>query len=71
MAGTFGADRLAHSMDNPLVTAHDGPMPLQEGFRGKRLASVPRPIVAEALRRPITGRLLVTDAGYYPYNASG
>ncbi|MEV1317715.1 hypothetical protein AB0J14_16720 [Micromonospora arborensis] len=46
-------------------------MPLQEGFRGKRLASVPRPIVAEALRRPITGRLLVTDAGYYPYNASG
>ncbi|WBB69110.1 AraC family transcriptional regulator [Micromonospora sp. WMMD812] len=41
-------------------------MPLQEGFRGQRLASVPRPLVAEALRRPITGRLLVTDAGYYP-----
>lgn len=53
-------------MDNSPASAHDGSMPLQEGFRGQRLASVPRPLVAEALRRPITGRLLVTDAGYYP-----
>ena len=41
-------------------------MPIQEGFRNQRLAVVPRPIVAEALKRPVTRRLVVTDAGYYP-----
>ncbi|WP_026930884.1 AraC family transcriptional regulator [Glycomyces tenuis] len=41
-------------------------MPIQEGFRGQRLVVVPRPSVAEALRRPVTRRLMVTDTGYYP-----
>ncbi|MFF1877154.1 AraC family transcriptional regulator [Leifsonia sp. NPDC058230] len=41
-------------------------MPIQEGFRGQRLVVVPRPVVAEALKRPVTRRLLVTDVGYYP-----
>lgn len=41
-------------------------MPIEEGFRGQRLVVVPRPAVAEALARPITRRLLVTDVGYYP-----
>jgi AraC-like DNA-binding protein len=41
-------------------------MPIQEGFRGQRLVVVPRPVVADALRKPVTRRLLVTDAGYYP-----
>ncbi|MFF1634094.1 helix-turn-helix domain-containing protein [Leifsonia sp. NPDC058248] len=41
-------------------------MPIQEGFRDQRLVVVPRPAVAEALRRPVTRRLLVTDVGYYP-----
>jgi len=45
---------------------HDVNMPIQEGFRNQRLAVVPRPIVAEALARPVTRRLVVTDAGYYP-----
>lgn len=42
-------------------------MPIEEGFRGQRLVVVPRPVVAEALRRPVTRRLVVTDAGYYPH----
>lgn len=41
-------------------------MPIEEGFRGQRLVVVPRPVVSEALRRPVTRRLLVTDVGYYP-----
>jgi AraC-like DNA-binding protein len=41
-------------------------MPIEEGFRGQRLVVVPRPVVADALRKPVTRRLLVTDVGYYP-----
>lgn len=41
-------------------------MPIQEGFRNQRLVVVPRPAVSEALRRPVTRRLMVTDVGYYP-----
>lgn len=41
-------------------------MPVQDGFRGQRLVVLPRPLVHEALRRPVTRRLLVTDVGYYP-----
>lgn len=41
-------------------------MPLEEGFRGQRLVVVPRPVVSDALARPVTRRLLVTDVGYYP-----
>ena len=41
-------------------------MPIEEGFRGQRLVVVPRPVVSDALRKPVTRRLLVTDVGYYP-----
>ncbi len=36
------------------------------GFHNQRLAVVPRPVVAEALTRPVTRRLVVTDAGVFP-----
>lgn len=36
------------------------------GFQNQRLVVVPRPLVAEALTRPITRRLVVTDAGVFP-----
>lgn len=39
---------------------------IEEGFRGERLVVVPRPVVEEALVKPITRRLVVTDAGYFP-----
>jgi AraC-like DNA-binding protein len=42
-------------------------MPIQEGFRGQRLVVVPRPVVSVAMQRPVTRRLVVTDAGYYPH----
>ncbi|HEY4152776.1 MAG TPA: AraC family transcriptional regulator, partial [Pseudolysinimonas sp.] len=45
---------------------HTGRVPIQEGFRNQRLVVVPRPAVTEALRRPVTRRLMVTDVGYYP-----
>ncbi|MCS5716845.1 AraC family transcriptional regulator [Herbiconiux sp. CPCC 205763] len=37
------------------------------GFDNQRLCVVPRPLVAEALARPVTRRLVVTDAGYFPH----
>jgi AraC family transcriptional regulator of arabinose operon len=37
-----------------------------EGFAGQRLHVLPRPLVAEASRRPVTSRLIVTDCGYFP-----
>lgn len=37
-----------------------------EGFVGQRLQVVPRPVVAAALRRPPTSRLVVTDCGFFP-----
>lgn len=42
-------------------------MPRAEGFAGQRLQVLPRPLVAQALRRPATGRLVVTDCGYFPH----
>jgi AraC family transcriptional regulator of arabinose operon len=36
------------------------------GFQNQRLVVVPRPLVLEALTRPITRRLVVTDAGVFP-----
>ncbi|WP_210507572.1 AraC family transcriptional regulator [Naasia sp. SYSU D00057] len=41
-----------------------------EGFEDQRLCVVPRPLVAAALARPATRRLIVTDAGWFP-RASG
>ena len=40
------------------------------GFRGERMCVVPRPQVQAALLRPVTGRITVTDAGFFP-RASG
>lgn len=37
-----------------------------EGFQNQRLCVVPRPQVEQALTRPVTRRLTVTDAGYFP-----
>ncbi|MFC9769863.1 MULTISPECIES: helix-turn-helix domain-containing protein [unclassified Pseudarthrobacter] len=36
------------------------------GFQNQRLVVVPRPLVRDALRRPITRHLVVTDAGVFP-----
>ncbi|GAA1571631.1 AraC family transcriptional regulator [Kribbella hippodromi] len=36
-------------------------------YPGGRLLILPRPLVHEALRRPPTSHLLVTDAGYFPH----
>jgi len=41
-------------------------MERSEGFENQRLCVVPRPSVAEALSRPVTRRLVVTDAGLFP-----
>lgn len=35
-------------------------------FKGRRTYAVPDPIVREALERPVTKQLLVTDAGFFP-----
>lgn len=37
-----------------------------EGFERERLSVVPRPLVDAALERPVTRRMLVTDAGCFP-----
>ncbi|MGV9801853.1 helix-turn-helix domain-containing protein [Mycobacterium sp. NPDC003449] len=39
---------------------------IADGFAGQRMLCVPRPVVDDALRVPITRRLLVTDAGFFP-----
>ena len=40
---------------------------LRHGFPGERLHVLPGPLVKEALTRPPTSHLLVTDAGYFPH----
>lgn len=37
-----------------------------DGFERQRLSVVPRPLVEAALIRPVTRRMVVTDAGYFP-----
>ena len=39
------------------------------GFEGQRFYVVPRPVAREALQSPVTSRLLVTDAGFFPHAA--
>ncbi|GAA2025433.1 AraC family transcriptional regulator [Pseudokineococcus marinus] len=41
-------------------------MLLRDGFPGQRLRVLPRPVVAAALRQPVTADVVVTDAGYFP-----
>jgi AraC family transcriptional regulator of arabinose operon len=41
-------------------------MERRDGFEHQRLCVVPRPLVEQALARPVTRRLMVTDAGLFP-----
>jgi len=43
---------------------------IPDGFPGQRLRVLPKPLARSALHRPITSRLLVTDAGYFPHAAA-
>lgn len=42
---------------------------IPEGFEGQRMLVVPRRLIGKALRHPVTGKLLVTDAGWFPHAA--
>ncbi|MCK0115980.1 AraC family transcriptional regulator [Isoptericola sp. S6320L] len=53
-------------MDESTVDALGG---LPEGFAGQRMVVVPRPTVRAARARPVTNRLVVTDAGFFPHAA--
>lgn len=41
-------------------------MTIADGFPGQKLIVLPRPLVADSLRRPGTSHLVVTDCGYFP-----
>jgi len=41
-------------------------MSRHSGFAGERISVLPRLCVSEALRHPVTSRLLVTDSGFFP-----
>jgi AraC family transcriptional regulator of arabinose operon len=41
-------------------------MTIADGFPGQRLLVLPRPRLQDALRRPGTSHLVVTDCGYFP-----
>lgn len=45
---------------------HHGLMEKADGFAHERIAIVPAPAVDAALAEPVTRRLLVTDAGFFP-----
>jgi AraC-like DNA-binding protein len=45
-------------------------MLLRDGFPGQRLRVLPAPLVRKAIEEPVTKRLLVTDAGYFPHAAA-
>ncbi|RMB61790.1 AraC family transcriptional regulator [Tessaracoccus antarcticus] len=45
-------------------------MLVRDGFPGQRLRVLSAPTVEMALRSPLTERLLVTDAGYFPHAAA-
>lgn len=47
-------------------TEHSGEL-LRDGFPGQRMRVLPRPLVTEALRGPVTSQLLVTDVGFFPH----
>lgn len=52
-----------HRMDETLTIP---PGALRDGFQGERMFVVPRPTVRTAISQPVTGRLMVTDAGMFP-----
>lgn len=43
---------------------------IRDGFPGQRLRVLPQPLVRQALERPLTERMLVTDVGYFPHAAA-
>src|SRR5690349_9302640 len=45
------------------------PEAMRDGFTGQRMLVLARPVVRAALARPVTRRLLVTDAGFFPHAA--
>jgi AraC family transcriptional regulator of arabinose operon len=47
----------------------NGAVSIAEGFPHERMVVLPRPLVASALARPVTRRLLVTDVGVFPHAA--
>jgi AraC family transcriptional regulator of arabinose operon len=53
-------------MEEITIRCHDDPVPIRSGFPGERISVLPRPRVREALQRPVTSRLIVTDCGYFP-----
>ncbi|WP_313554381.1 helix-turn-helix domain-containing protein [Miniimonas arenae] len=59
------ADSMWTMDESPRAT----PEYLREGFAGQRMVVVARPVVSAALTRPVTRRLLVTDAGFFPHAA--
>lgn len=40
---------------------------IRDGFLGQRMLTLPRAVIRRALAAPVTGRLLVTDAGFFPH----
>ncbi|WP_030154541.1 AraC family transcriptional regulator [Glycomyces sp. NRRL B-16210] len=54
-------------MDESAVT--EDPGAVRDGFAGQRMLVVPRVAVDQALLHPVTGKLLVTDAGCFPHAA--
>jgi len=42
-------------------------MQRRDGFEHQRLNVVPLPLIETALARPVTRRMIVTDAGYFPH----
>jgi AraC-like DNA-binding protein len=57
-------------LDDPLMLAYRSGVRVRDGFPGQRFRVLPRPLVESALHEPVTGRLLVTDAGYFPHAAA-
>jgi AraC-like DNA-binding protein len=56
----------AYMDDSTMIVWEDDPMELADGFDRQRMSVLPRPIVERALGQPVTQRMLVTDAGYFP-----
>lgn len=50
-------------------TVMDGLGMIRDGFTGQRMLVVPSAAVGAALRHPVTAKLTVTDAGYFPHAA--
>lgn len=57
---------LGANLDVSLMYGMLNCMERREGFARQRLCVIPRPVVTNALTRPVTSSLLVTDAGWFP-----